>query len=82
MKNKAKKISEADRLGMAMEMIEEVSADAQSTDPKRDWKESQDAVCYIYELAHAARAPKCRKNHPGWAKKIDAAIIAERRKQR
>ena len=51
----------------ALEAIEEISADAQSTDPKRDWKESYGAVCRIYQIAHWVRAPKCRKNHRGWA---------------
>ena len=31
-------ITEHDRWNMAVEMIEEESADAQSTDPERDWK--------------------------------------------
>jgi hypothetical protein len=62
-----------------LEMIEEIAANAQTTAPKRDWKESQEAVCKIYEIIHSLRAPRCRKNHPGWGKAIDAAIRAEMR---
>ena len=61
---------------MAVEMIEEESADAQSTDPKRDWKRSHEAVCRVYEIAHSLRSIECRKNHPSWSDSIDAAIRA------
>jgi len=73
------RITERQRLAMALEMIEEISADAQSVSPRREWKESQDAVCLIYELVHSIRSPGCRKNHPEWAKKIDDAIKARRK---
>ncbi len=69
---KRNRISEAERTEKALEMIEEVSADAQSLDPKRDWKQSQEAVCRVYELVHSIRCPKCRKNHPRWYMQIDA----------
>mgnify|MGYP001571949895 CR=1 FL=1 len=68
------RITEAMRKTMAWEMIEEISTHAESLDPKRDWKESQEAVCDIYKIAHSIRSPGCRKNHPDWSDKIDAAI--------
>lgn len=55
---------------IAMELIEEISADAQSLHPKLHWKQSQDAICAIYRLAHWIRSPKCRKNHKGWGDPI------------
>lgn len=32
----------------------------------------------IFRIAHAAVAPKCRKNHPNWTKKIDEFIRLEK----
>lgn len=75
----AMKITEQQRLDMALEMIEEISTYAQSQDPKRDWKESQEAVWGIYGIIHSIRSPWCRKNHPKWCRKIDDAI-RDRRK--
>ena len=72
-------ITEKERRDFAWGMIDDISAHAESLDPKRDWKESQDAVCRIYEITHSILAPKCRKNHPGWVKQIDEAILADRR---
>lgn len=68
------KITEEMRLNKALEMIEEVSANAQSTNPKRDWKDSHSAICEIYEIVHSIRAPGCRKNHPDWCERIDDEI--------
>ena len=62
-------------------MIEEISADAQSLDPKRDWKESQKAVCEIYEVIHSIRSPACRKNHPRWIGEIYKAIRKSEKKK-
>lgn len=73
------RITEAMRLKKALEIVEEASSDAQSLDPKRDWKESQNAVCLIYEIIHSIRAPKCRKNHMEWVKQIDNAIKQEKK---
>lgn len=70
------KITEGARAKKALEMIEEISVDAQSTNPQRDWKRSQDAVCEIYRLVHSIRSPGCRKNHKQWCLKIDTAIRA------
>lgn len=53
----------------AIEEIEDISIEAQSTNPKRAWLASHTAVCAIYRIAHAARAPKCRRNHPKWGSK-------------
>ena len=64
-------------LEAALEAIEEISACAQSTDPQRDWKLSQEAVCEIYRIAHWVRAPGCRKNHPDFKPK---ELVAGRRK--
>ena len=69
------KITEAMRLRTALELIEETSTCAQSTDPQRDWKESQEAICKIYEIVHSIRSPECRKNHTDWVKQIDDAIL-------
>jgi len=69
-----KTITEKQRTIKALEMIEEISADAQKTDPKRDWKESQDAICAIYRIVHSIRSPECRHNHPSWCKRIDDAV--------
>ena len=73
-----KNITDSDRLEMGLEMIEEISADAQSLNPKRDWKKSQEAVCEVYRIVHSLRSPACRKNHKDWSDKIDAAIKADR----
>jgi hypothetical protein len=73
-------LSEREILVAGLEMIEEVSADAQSLHPQEDWKESQDAVCFIYELVHTIRTPGCRKNHPEWLKNIEAKVRADRRR--
>ncbi len=62
----------------AMEMIEEISADAQTTHPQKRWKESYEAVCRIYQLAHSIRAPRCRKNHPDWHQEIKFNLKADR----
>lgn len=72
-------ISESQRLEKALEMIEDISTFAQTTDPERDWKQSYRAVIDIYEIIHSIRAPGCRKNHIKWVNKIDEAIIAEAR---
>ena len=71
-------ITEGQRTIKALEMIEEISADAQSTDPKRDWEQSHDAICAIYRVVHSIRSPKCRPNHPSWCKQIDKAIVSDR----
>jgi len=68
------RITEAMRKTMAWEMIEEIATHAQSLHPRRDWKESQKAVCDIYRIAHSIRSPGCRKNHPDWCVDIDAAV--------
>ena len=62
----------------ALGIIENITGNAESLDPKRDWKESHDAICSIYELAHWVRAPKCRKNHPSWGD----ALLADRKARR
>jgi len=74
------KITEAMRRKMAWEMIGEISTHAQSTDPKRDWQESQEAVCAIYRIVHSIDAPSCRKNHGDWLKPVDAAIRREKKR--
>lgn len=74
----AVRITESQRTKKALEMIEQASSDAQSTDPKRDWESSQDAIYTIYELVHSIRSPECRCNHPDWVEQIDDAIRAER----
>lgn len=66
------------RLIKGLEMIEEISADAQSLDPKRDWKDSYDGIIEIYQIVHSLRAPKCRKNHVDWVELIDNAIRSEK----
>ncbi len=71
------KISEQVRTSMGLEMIEDIATCAQSTDPKRDWKKSHDAVCKIYEIVHSIRSVACRKNHPQWCQQIDDAIVGE-----
>ncbi len=76
-----KRITDKMRLAVALEAIEEISADAQSTEPFRDWKQSHDAVIAIYKIVHSIRSPKCRKNHPSWVEPIDAAIRAEAKSQ-
>lgn len=76
------KITEAMRWKKAMEMIEEETADAQSLDPKRDWKRSYEAVVRVYKLAHTIRSPGCRENHLEWCMRIDTAIKADRRAKR
>ena len=72
------RITEAERTRVALELIEDISADAQLLDPKRDWKQSYRAVIKIYQLVHSVRAPGCRENHPKWIRPIDAAIKAEK----
>ena len=74
-----KKITDRMRRDYALDIIEDISTYAQSTDPKRDWKKSQEAVCQIYRIAHTILLPKCRKNHAQWSDQIDAAIKSERR---
>ena len=78
-KPRAGKITEAMRRKMAWELVEEISTHAQSTDPQRDWKDSHDAICNVYRIAHAIRLIGCRKNHPKWCDAIDAAIRAKRK---
>lgn len=73
------KITEPMRLTKALEMIEEASSDAQSTNPRRDWRSTHNALCYVYEIIHSVRSPKCRKNHPAWTEEIDRAIRAPRK---
>lgn len=68
------RVTEKQRLTMALEMIEEITADAQSLHPEAEWKQSAEAVGKIYEIVHSIRAPKCRKNHPKWVKQIDDAV--------
>lgn len=55
---------------VALHLIEEIAANAQSLDPKRDWRESHDSVCAIYRLAHVINVPGCVKNHPSWAEPL------------
>lgn len=50
----------------ALLAIEEISAYAQSTAPRKTWRQSHEAVCEIYRIAHWVNAPKCRKNHRSW----------------
>ena len=73
------KITEKMRLKKALEMIERISANAQSVGPKRDWKESHESVCEIYQIVHTIRTPECRYTHPSWTKAIDDAIRAEQK---
>lgn len=75
------KITEAMRLKAALEMIEEISSYAQSTDPRRDWDDSHKAVCEIYQIIHSIRALNCRKNHLDWVERIDAFITKQRKKK-
>lgn len=75
------KITEARRKTKAWEMVEEISVHAQSLDPKRDWNESQKAVCDIYKIAHSIRSLSCRKSHPGWCDDVDASIRSSRTKK-
>ena len=76
-----KKITDRMRRDYALDIIEDISTYAQSTDPKRDWKKSQDAVCQIYRIAHTILIPKCRKNHPRWTGELDAAVRARLRRE-
>lgn len=75
------KITESMRRKAAWEMIEEISSHHQSIHPKKDWKESHEAVCDIYKIAHSIRAIKCRKNHPHWCDKIDDVIRNQGKKK-
>ena len=72
------KITEKMRIKTALEMIEDISSDAQSTCPKKTWQTSHDAVCEIYKLVHSLRSIGCRKNHPAWLEKIDAGVMASK----
>ena len=72
------KITERARRRMAFLLIEEISTYAQSTDPKRDWKESGEAINRIYRLAHTINNPGCRKNHPAWTSDLDREVRANR----
>lgn len=74
-----KKITERERARMAMMMIDEISAEAQTTHSEKHGKELHDSICEIYRIAHSISGPKCRKNHPGWLDGVDAAIRAERK---
>lgn len=73
------KITERMRLNKALEMIETISSDCQSTQPQKTWKESHEGICQIYEVVHSIRAPKCRRNHPDWCAQIDEAIAEEKK---
>lgn len=75
------KITEAARRRTAWEVVEEVATHAESLNPKRDWEESHDAVVAIYQIAHSIRTPKCRKNHPKWIDRVNAAVRDSRRKR-
>ena len=70
-----------ERLIAALRLIDDITANAQSLDPKRDWEQSHDAVCQAYEIAHAAFNPSCMKAHPLWGKPIDV-VVKEMRKER
>lgn len=68
-------------LSAAMEVIEQITSNAQSIEPKRDWKESQEAINAAFRIAHAARKPSCMSAHPDWGDPIDAAMSQQRRKK-
>lgn len=72
-------ITEDMRLVKGLEMIEEISSNHQSLNPKRDWRDSHDGIVAIYSIVHSLRAVDCRKNHPSWCKKIDDAIRYEKK---
>lgn len=83
-KEKAMKITESMRLKKGLEMIEEATADGQSIDPelKGEGTRMHKELCRAYEIVHSLRAPKCRKNHQRWWKQIDAAILAEMKRDK
>lgn len=74
------KISEKMRTKKAIEMIEDISSNEQTTNPKRDWKNTYNGLVKIYEIIHSIRSPKCRKNHPSWSDQIDQEIVLEKSK--
>lgn len=67
------RITDKERTAKAFELIEKISAENMGND-------CVGPLASIYRIAHTARAPKCRKNHPGWTEGLDAAIISSRRR--
>lgn len=78
---KGSRTLEKARLEKGLELIELISSYAQTTDPKRAWKESYDAIISIYQLVHTLRMPACRKNHQDWIKPIDDALKMDKEKK-
>ncbi len=72
------KITETERMRMALLLIDEAAAHASMfAKTERETKSFNE----IYRLAHAGSAPSCRRNHGEWIKPIDSAIRAEKRRK-
>lgn len=71
-------VTDGERLKFGLELVDEIAAYAQSTNPERDWDQTHKAVCDIYEVTHSILSPDCRKNHPEWIAKLDAYILKRR----
>ena len=69
-----KRSSDKERRRRILGVVYDESMYAQSTNPKKDWKQSHDAVCKIFQMIHVVLVPKCRKNHPEWTKELDSAM--------
>jgi len=69
------KITEAMRRKKAWELIQEASEEASANSGSK----ADEALSFIYRIAHAMASPGCRRNHPAWTRSIDAAIRAGER---
>lgn len=72
--------TEAERCKVGLEMIEDISASAQSAHPEDEGERIHTAICAIYEIIHTLRSPACRKNHPKWLEQLDKWCIRGRKR--
>lgn len=55
---------------MTIEMTAMLVMEEFGTDPEKLNTPFAKFVSTIYEMAHTASSPKCRKNHPEWEKRL------------
>ena len=69
------KITEAMRRKKSWEMIQETAEEASANKGSK----ADEALNFIYRIAHTMASPGCRRNHSDWTRSIDAAIRAGER---
>lgn len=69
------KITEAMRRKKAWEMIQETAEEASENRGSK----ADEALNFIFRIAHTMASPGCRRNHSAWTRSLDAAIRARRK---